>query len=52
MAICSFQVAMLNFQLANFTFQMAISSSKRRLCYKLSLLGVVLWAPPWFGHFP
>ena len=45
MAICSFQVAILSFQLANFTFQMAISSSKRRLCYKLSLLGVVLWAP-------
>ena len=29
MAICSFQVAILNFQLANFTFQMAISSSNR-----------------------
>ena len=29
MAICSFQVAILNFHLANFTFQMAISSSKR-----------------------
>ena len=29
MAICSFPRAMLNFQIANFDFHMAISSSKR-----------------------
>ena len=46
MAICSFPRAMLSFQMANCSFHMAISSSKGCLCYKLSLLGGVLWGPP------
>ena len=46
MAICSFQRAILSVQMAILSFRTAISSSKGCLCYKLSLLGGVLWASP------